>query len=430
MVATPIDIPDLALVVLIGPSGAGKSTFARRHFAETEVVSSDRCRALVADDENDQSATAAAFEVLHRIVDGRLALGRLAVVDATNVEAHARRALLDLARARHVAAVAVVFDLPLERCLERNAARTDRVLPDEVVRRQHDHLRRSQPRLRGEGFRPIITLTAPDQVESVSVERHRLWCDRRDERGPFDLVGDVHGCHRELLELVARLGYPVDDTGRVGPHPEGRRLVLLGDLVDRGPAIADTLRTAMQITDDGIGFSVLGNHEDKVRRALAGRDVRVSGGLAQSLRQLEAETPAFREQVAGYLGGLVSHAVLDGGDLVAAHGGLPEEFHGRSCGEERSFALFGGPTGELDEAGRPVRQPWARDYRGRALVVYGHTPVKEPRWEHNTVGIDTGCVFGGALTALRYPERTLVSVPAAEPYYQPPGPPGVRERVL
>jgi protein phosphatase len=157
----------------------------------------------------------------------------------------------------------------------------------------------------------------------------------------------------------------------------------------------------------------------KLLRKLRGRDVQITHGLADSLHQLEAESPEFHEQVAKFLDALVSHYVLDDGKLVVAHAGMKEEMQGRGSGKVREFALFGETTGETDEFGLPVRLNWASEYRGRAMVVYGHTPVAEPEWLNRTINVDTGCVFGGKITALRYPEKELVSVPARRTYYEP-----------
>jgi protein phosphatase len=246
----PITIPELALVVLVGPSGAGKSTFARTHFKPTEVLSSDFCRGLVSDDENDQSATSDAFEVLHYIARKRLAAGRLTVIDATNVQVEARKPLNALAREFHVLAVAIVFDLPERLCQERNRARPDRDFGPHVIRRQIQDLRRSLRGLEREGFRYVFTLETPEQAAAASITRTRLWTDRRDQRGPFDIIGDIHGCADELRELLDRLGY--QPTTKVADkttlpagayvHPEGRTAVFLGDPVDRGPNVPEVLR--------------------------------------------------------------------------------------------------------------------------------------------------------------------------------------------
>ncbi len=418
-----LGIPELALVVLIGASGSGKSTFAARHFSRYEVVSSDQCRGLVSDDENDQSATKDAFEVLEFIVGKRLAAGRLTVIDATNVQRDARRQMVELAKAHDVLPVAVVFDLPESVCVARNQTRSDRDFGSQVVRRQHDQLRRSLRGLDREGFRQVHILRSVADVDSTTVIRQKLFTDYRDQRGPFDVIGDVHGCRAELESLLTELGYALLRDADARPvdavHPEGRRVVFLGDLVDRGPDSPGVLRLAMGMVGAGHALAVPGNHEHKLIRALQGRKVQVGHGLAETLAQLGMETPEFRQQVQQWCYSLVSHLVLDDGRLVVAHAGLKEAYHGRASGRVRSFALYGDSTGETDEFGLPVRYPWADDYRGRALVLYGHTPVPEPEWVNNTLCLDTGCVFGGRLTALRYPEKQLVAVPAERVWYEP-----------
>jgi protein phosphatase len=417
-VPSVLTVPELSLVALIGVSGSGKSTFARRHFKPTEVLSSDVCRGLVSDDENDQSATRDAFDVLHYIASKRLAAGRLTVVDATNVQPEARRALLALARAQHVLPVAIVLDVPEALCLTRNAERPDRQFGPHVIRRQARDLRRSVGALKREGFRYIYVLRSEAEIAAATIERQPLWNNRKELRGPFDIVGDVHGCIDELRELLGLLGYQVDDELRVAP-PAGRMAIFVGDLVDRGPRIPATLRLAMGMVAAGTALCVPGNHDDKLVRKLKGRNVQITHGLADSLAQLERETPEFRAQAATFLEKLISHYVLDDGKLVVAHAGLQESLQGRGSGVVRDFALYGETTGETDEFGLPVRHNWAAEYRGRAAVVYGHTPVPRAEWLNNTINIDTGCVFGGALTALRYPELELVSVPARATYAEP-----------
>ena len=417
-----ITIPELSLVVLIGASGSGKSTFAARHFLSTEVLSSDACRALVSDDENDQAATKAAFEVLHFIAGQRLAAGKIVVVDATNVQREARRSLIELARAHHVLPVAIAFDVPERLCLERNAARPERDFGPHVVRQQRSQLKRSQKGLGREGLRRVFTLRTPEEIDAVEILREPSWSDKSDEHGPFDLIGDIHGCYDELVLLLRELGYEVAEDGRTAAHPQGRKAVFLGDLVDRGPNVPGVLRLAMGMVEAGSALCVPGNHESKLIRAVRGRNVQISHGLAQSLAQLEAEPPEFREKAVEFLDGLVSHLVLDDRRLVAAHAGMREEMQGRASAAVRAFALYGETTGETDEYGLPIRHPWAKEYRGKAMVVYGHTPVAEPEWLNNTIDVDTGCVFGGSLTALRYPEKELVSVRAARTYYEPTRP--------
>jgi protein phosphatase len=404
-----IAVPELSLVALVGVTGSGKSTFARAHFAPTQVLSSDAFRAMVADDENDQSATADAFDALNYVAGKRLRAGRLTVVDATHVQRDDRAKLVAVARAHDVLPVAIVFDVPLAVLRERAAGH--RGLPDHVIRRQHDALRRSVRHLAREGFRKVHVLS--DVSEPVTITYEKAYNDKRELTGPFDIIGDVHGCHDELVSLLASLGY------EGAHHPDGRTAVFVGDLVDRGPDTPGVLRLVMDMVGAGTALCVSGNHENKLTRALDGRQVTVSHGLAESLAQLAGEPDQFRKDVREFMYNLVSHYRLDGGRLVVAHAGLKEEYQGRSSGRVRSFCLYGETTGETDEYGLPVRYPWADDYRGSATVVYGHTPVPEAVWVNNTICLDTGCVFGGRLTALRWPERELVSVPATRVHYEP-----------
>ncbi len=416
-------VPALSLVCLVGASGSGKSTFARKHFGPYEVLSSDVCRGLVSDDENDQDATTAAFDVLGYIAGKRLAAGRLTVVDATSVQSEARRQLVALAREHDALPVAVVLDLPERVCLQRNRSRPERAFGDDVVRRQCDQLRRSLKHLRKEGFRTVHVLRSQNDIDDAVVVREPLRSDLRHEPGPLDVIGDVHGCRSELEGLLSALGWTLvrDEQGRpVDAVPDRpRTAVFVGDLVDRGPDSPGVLRLVMGMVAAGHALAVPGNHEHKLVRALRGRQVRVSHGLETTLAQLAHEPPAFREQVKQFCDGLVAHLVLDDGKLVVAHAGLKLSYHGRASGRVRSFALYGDTTGETDEFGLPVRYPWAQDYRGAAMVLYGHTPTPQPEWINNTLCLDTGCVFGGALTALRYPERQLVSVPAERVWYEP-----------
>lgn len=417
-----LTIPELSLVVLIGVSGSGKSTFARRHFKPTEILSSDHCRGLVSDDENSQAATKDAFEVLHFIARKRLEAGRLTVVDATNVQPESRRPLVAIAREYHCLPVAIVLDLPDRVAQERNSSRADRDFGPHVIRQQARQLRGSLRGLQREGFRHVHVFKSPEEVDAAAIERQPLWNNLKHEHGPFDIIGDVHGCYDELVELLRSLGHDVDEAACTVLPAGARKLVFLGDLVDRGSKVPQVLKLAMNAVASGAALCVPGNHDIKLMRKLRGSDVHVTHGLAESLAQLDGETDEFRTRVANFIDSLVSHYVLDGGRLVVAHAGMKETMQGRGSGAVREFALFGETTGETDEFGLPVRHNWAAEYRGRATVVYGHTPVPEPEWLNSTMNIDTGCVFGGRLTALRFPEREIISVPARRTYAQPARP--------
>lgn len=429
-----IKIPELSLVVLIGPSGSGKSTFASKYFLPTEIVSSDVCRGMVSDDENDQTVTNEAFDLAHTIIRKRLALGRLTVVDATNVQREARKPLVSIARQYHCLPVAVVFNFPEKICKARNLHREDRNFGPHVIRQQRSQMRRSLKGLKREGFRHIFTIDSEEKANALVIKREPLWNNKKEITGPFDIFGDIHGCCDELEMLLSDLGYERKEMDTVDEvwgnvhysHPEGRKALFLGDLVDRGPRVLDTLRLVRNMVQTENALCVPGNHDIKFLRKLLGKNVQITHGLDKTLAEYEAlsdETrEQFREEAISFIHGLVSHYVLDGGKLVIAHAGMNQGMQGRGSGKVREFALYGETTGETDEFGLPVRYNWAEDYRGPAAVVYGHTPVPELEWLNRTVNVDTGCVFGGKLTALRYPEKEFVSVPAKQTYAEPSKP--------
>lgn len=422
-----ISIPKTALVLLVGASGSGKSSFAKKHFAQYETVSSDACRGIVSNDENNQAASNDAFELFYYIISMRLKKGLLTVADATNIQPDARKKLISIARSFHVLPVAIVFDMPQELCETRNQQRTDRNVPPHVIRRQLQDLKRSLKSIKKEGFKKLYTFRSEEEVNNVpAIVREKLYNDKAELHGPFDIIGDVHGCYEELIELLQKLRYIIEEIADDGTnyglkvsHPENRTVIFLGDLIDRGPASPAVLKLVMSMVRSGTALCVPGNHDMKLHKKLTGKAVQEKHGLTETLRQLECETDAFKNDVKEFLYGLVSHYVLDAGKLVVAHAGLKEEMQGRGSGAVRSFCLYGETTGETDEFGLPVRYNWAAEYRGRAKVVYGHTPVPSAQWLNNTIDIDTGCVFGGSLTALRYPEEELVSVPAHKVYCEP-----------
>lgn len=226
----------------------------------------------------------------------------------------------------------------------------------------------------------------------------------------YDVIGDVHGCHEELLELLQRLGYSRTSGASGGRYvpPPGRTAVFLGDLIDRGPRIPEVVDTVLSLVAEGAALCVLGNHEHQFLQHLAG-DFPCAWGLEETMAQLAAR-PELRERLREFARGLPHQLALDDGRLVVVHAGSPEGLQGVDSPEARQFALYGNPTSTR-------RLDWAPDYRGAARVVYGHTPTDAPAWVNRTICIDTGCVYGGALTALRYPELELVAVPARRVWY-------------
>ncbi|WP_371225382.1 polynucleotide kinase-phosphatase [Roseovarius sp. 2305UL8-3] len=425
---TKISIPDFALVVLIGATGSGKSSFARKHFLETEIVSSDACRAIVSDDETDLAATGDAFDLLNYTAAIRLKRRLMTVIDATSVKREDRARLVQLARKYHALPVALVLDIDPKICHERNQNRPNRDFGEHVARNHAKALRRGLRGLQKEGFRNVQIMKSPEEVDALEITREPLWTDNRADHGPFDIIGDIHGCFDELTELLGNLGYVIDpfEAGSEdlirARHPEGRTAFFVGDITDRGPRNLDALRLVIGMCDEGSGRCVIGNHDFKLNKWLKGRNVTQAHGLDLTVSELEKTSEAFRKRVSDFIWDLRSHAWLADGKLVIAHAGLKEEMHGRGSGYVRNFAMFGETTGEVDEFGLPVRLEWARDYRGKADVVFGHTPMAEAEWLNHTMCIDTGCVFGGKLTALRWPERETVSVPAKTQYAVPAKP--------
>ena len=414
-----IEIPELAVVALIGASSSGKSTFAEKHFKPTEVLSSDYFRALISDDANNQEISTQAFDALFYIANKRLELGLLTVIDATNVQKEARASVLRLAKEQNCLAVAIVLDIPESVCKERNENRTDRSMVSNVIARQCMQLHRSIKYLKRDGFRYVYVLKSEEDVSCAEVIHTPLWNNKKGETGPFDIIGDVHGCYDELCSLLEKLDYSVDKEKHLATPPEGRKAILLGDLCDRGPDNIGVLRLVMNMVQSGEAYCVIGNHDAKLLKKLRGSKVQLSHGLESTITQLSAQSEEFVAEVKTFLDNLISHYVFDDGKLVVAHAGIKEKFQGRGSGRVRDFCLYGDTTGETDEYGLPVRLPWANEYRGRALVVYGHTPTPEVEAVNNTFCIDTGCVFGGKLTALQYPEKEIIQVDATMEYYAP-----------
>ena len=243
----------------------------------------------------------------------------------------------------------------------------------------------------------------------------------KKEQAAFDMIGDVHGCFDELLALLRKMEYQVNlSNGKFCvSHPLDRKVIFLGDLVDRGPKIKEVLHLAMDMAEAGSAFCVLGNHEEKLLRKLRGRDVQIKNGLEVTLAQLKDAEPEFLARVESFLAGLSSYYLLDKQRVVVAHAGLKEDMQDRPDKKAFDFALYGERTGKKDEAGLPIRGEWMKEYQGSALVVYGHTPTREVLQVNNTLNVDTGCVFGGKLTAYRYPEGEVVESPALKAYAKP-----------
>lgn len=417
-----VELPELCLVLVLGPTGSGKSTFAARHFDPREVVSLEELRAKVCEDpaEIDARGEGVAHRVAEAIVDERLRRGMLTVVDG----AEQLDGLLTVARKRYVDVVGLFLDTKVKVCLKRTPG-----LEREALVAQRNALNSELAGLRKRKGASVHSLLGRE-VDGLELRRVPMPGDRSELPGPFDLIGDVHGCHEELVVLLTALGYRSDGAGEWG-HPE-RTAVFVGDLVDRGPRSLESLDLVRRMVEAGRALCVLGNHDDKLNRYLSGRKIKVQHGLATTVAELEQLEPeeraAWIERARAFLDGLPTQLQLDGGCLVVAHGGIRESMIGRVGSRVRAFCLYGDTTGKLNAFGLPERLDWAQEYEGDPIVVYGHTPNLQPRWVNGTTNIDQGCCFGGALTAFRYPEGQFAMVPARRTYCPPRG--GFSPRVL
>lgn len=427
-----VGIPENALVLLIGPRGVGKSRFAVRHFDPGQVVSLPQIRKLVCDQPDLLEATNDAAELQALLVEMRLAWGRFTVIDSTNLRYRNRQNLLNLARKFHFPVVAIVFDLPESARIhgEKLAVNPSFIpgIPDsltvEPLEDQLAALKEALPRLGQEGFHRVYLFSTPEERDHAEIQIQKLPFNRKDHPGPFDLIGDVHGCCNELESLLSLLGYRHENIGTnpgfTWRHPDGRTAVFVGDVLDRGPRILDTYRLVHSMIVAKTGLAVQGNHELKVYRHFKSAKPEPRPSILQTLREIEQEDlPTQKETIRGlmeFIEGLPHHLVLDGGRLVAAHAGLREDLQGRDSALVRNQALFGDANARFDEETEATRMEWVHQYRGRALVVYGHTPVAESAILNRTINIDTGCVFGGRLTALRYPEMDTRFVEAQKAY--------------
>ncbi|HEX8727314.1 MAG TPA: metallophosphoesterase [Ktedonobacterales bacterium] len=379
-------IPALALVVVVCRERAIAQRFAACHFTLEETVEVEA-----------ESQAPAEFEAARLAISRRLSAGLLTAALITSDSSELSAALARVAHHHDVSPVVIGLGRGLSLARFPISPRS---------------------------YAAAWALPTPAQWDTARVVRQPLACDLRAERGPFDIIGDVHGCADELGDLLRLLGY-VEGGDGVWRHPAGRRAIFVGDLVDRGPGVIAVARLVMQMTSAGQAFCAPGNHDIKLMRALEGRHVYVAHGLQESLDQIAAlpagaaagdERDQFKRDFVAFIRQIPPYLWLDGGALVVAHAGLPERFHGRISERVRTLAFYGETTGWEDEHGHPERVDWAADYHGAAAVVYGHTPHRDASWRNNTINVDTGCVHGGRLTAVRWPEREVVSVAAHREY--------------
>ncbi len=428
--------PPVAVLMLVGPSGAGKSTFAATHFLPTEVLASDEFRARVADDASAQHATEDAFALLHFTLDLRLKHRRFTVVDSTALKPSARAQIVEAANKRYVPVYALVLDVPLDECIRRDARRTDRTVGEKVIVRQYITFEQARRDLQKDKSLAGVQVLTPETVHHAQIVRGASAVGG----SRFDIIGDVHGCYAELCDLLSDLRYEWSNKDGLPRHPEGRIPVFVGDLADRGPDSPAVLKLACRLVAAGLALFAPGNHDDKLFRFLKGANVTRTHGLDLTIAQWdalpEAERNTLTTDILTYLATAPTHLVLDDGKLVVAHAGIRDEWIGQHHASVKSFTLYGDVRGFEPGTNKPIRHDWASEYVGQAFIAYGHTPSPVLNWQtdeatgrryvrlpitNGTVNLDTGCVFGGALTALRYPEHELYSVPARAVYAEHEG---------
>ncbi len=410
-----INAPADSLFITVGPAASGKTHFAHTHFDDTQVVSSDDCRAMVSDDPTNQDASLEAFDVMMKIIEHRLRLGKLTIADSTGLNPKIREQLRGIAEKHDRPVIALLFDVSEDRCLQNNKER-DRTVPEDVVKQHVDVFRDQVEEVRGESYHRTYRLT-PDQLDQIMI-RFRNTKVRVSDDGPFDIIGDVHGCLTELKELLDRLGYKRDNRGFF--HPAERKAVFIGDLADRGPENIGSMALVMDMVENDRAYYVPGNHCNKLYRYFLGSDVNVRPGMQKTIDEFNELSPDQQEEIRDRFLNLYEssppYLVLDDGNLVITHAGIREEDIGKVNEDVVDFCLYGDTTGETRRNGFPVRRDWALAYRGNALIVYGHSPTARATPVNSTINIDQGAVYGGYLTALQYPERDLVRVKSKDEY--------------
>lgn len=414
-----IVLPEIAIVLLLGPSGSGKTTFAKKHFPDREVLHLEEMFTLFAAERSDNDLSADALDTLHFLLEKRLKQGLLTVVDGDFNTQKSRMLIRGIARKYPSDLIGIWLDLPESVLAQRQVASEGSGAAMAMARLQTASLEAHIESFLPEGFHSVHRLQSVAAVEAVAFQRTQFSCNQRELQGPFDIIGDVHGCLNELESLLEKLGYqPVPDTkdGSYFSHPEGRTAVFLGDLISRGPHSSQVVAGVMEMVAHGSALCVQGNHEASYLQHLAGEEIDSGHGMQAAIEQMAGSPLSFQELAHTFMAELPPHLVLDQGRLVVAHAGLKARMHGRQSADITGFARLGETTGPTNELGREIHPTWAEEYDSQTLVVHGHVPVPEPTWTNKVLNLDTGCVFGGKLSAFRYPERELVTVAAAQEY--------------
>jgi protein phosphatase len=399
-----------SLFILVGPSGSGKSTFAKKYFPATMTVSTDFCRSLICDSQSNQKVSDDAFDLFYFIIEKRLKNGYPAIADSTALKRKYREKLLALANRYSFSPVLLLFDLPPTFCEENDKNRRFCV-GEEVQKNQFRLLESTREELSEENYDKVIVFLTKYHLDNF---RYR-WSAPLVECTfpvPFDIIGDVHGCYSKLKELLLLLGYQEREKGNYS-HLEGRRLVFLGDIMDRGVDNLSVFHLVYQTWAAQEAYYIPGNHCNKLFRYLKGANVHATDGLEKTIAEIQSLSQEARSDFTERFLALYTtsppYLVMDHGRLVASHAGILDKYIGRVDEKVVNCCLYG-PQATSRPKPESKYDDWVRMHCEEFLIVYGHTPVAEALWQNHTINIDLGAVFGGPLCALRYPEREIVKV--------------------
>ncbi|WP_079508747.1 polynucleotide kinase-phosphatase [Mesobacillus jeotgali] len=437
-----IALPHTGIVLLVGPSNSGKTTLLKRwqeqgKIAPSEVVSSDQFRELVSDKEfvdwrnipkeeadilfDEYSIISKeAFEMMDSLIRTRCRLNKLTLVDATHLQPDDRKRYIAMARESHVPIVSIVLDVPEKVLLERDEQRAN-PRSKRRIKQQYQVFTREKRFMKKEGIRSIYFVKEVDEIE-LTRRSHPL---ELEVGAGIDIIGDIHGCYDEMIELLEKLGYKKDNED-LYLHPEGRRFLSIGDVMSRGPQSLRSMIFFYRHVEKGLAYMIDSNHGWKIARWLDGKKVTLSHGdekVEQEFWQYEEEYGAeaaseWRFMLKDFLLKSPSHYILKKNGIptvVCAHAGIKDEYIGKQSPEVSDFCRYGDTDG-FNEKGKPVRKDWFIGHQTSQLIVWGHDPKPQPLKINNSLNIDQGAVFGGNLTAFRYPEKQIVSVKAREDY--------------
>ncbi|MEH7178152.1 polynucleotide kinase-phosphatase [Neobacillus vireti] len=445
---TTINLPHAGIVLLVGPSNTGKTTLLNQLIQEnqilaSEVISSDQFRVLVSDiefiswngrpkDESDalfheyQQISSAAFDAMDYVISKRCKLNKLTFIDATHLREEEHEKYLQMGKKYHVPVIAIVLNISETELLRRDAER-DFSRGRNRIKQQYQHFKNTLRFIKKKHYRRVYLL-GEDELEVLNVSRLENPLFIELDNG-IDFIGDIHGCYEEFLEILSKLGYQENDEGYY-IHPEGRKILSLGDVLSRGSRSIETLQFFQKHVAAGHAYMIDSNHGWKIARWLEGKNVKMAHGdenVAAEFEEYERkngteETEKLKEQIKELLLEAKSHYIIRKNGVnavVAVHAGIKDHYIGKQSHRISDFCRYGDTDG-LDENGKPIRKDWSISHKSSELIIWGHDPKPQPLLVNNTLNIDQGVVFGGTLTAYRYPEKQFVSVKAKQDYANVP----------